>query len=537
MGAFASTPQFVLGFLLLATTIRSTLADTPTPYLNPGFSFNYDKQDQLLPLPLTSQCEAIQLKWGRTGNDTGPNPVAPYFLQVYHSASSTPFRLPQTERPQSWQVPFAPGTQYQICMFDFRGVSGGCQSTYTMIPNTTVTGTPSCGNLTVPQSFAVEAKVPTGLMGQYSYIDQCRSLSVKPLSGQPPYTLTVAPSSHPPYNITTDTMEDIKWEVQLPVGSRFFLSLHTGEGWKWATGPLRVGGNGPMDCLAPDTIRKADADKTLIGASVGGAVLGLLFGVLGCVGFLHLRRKWQRRRAPSKAYANSEYYFGRDSPDRPFRNTTPAPSVMFSTKTSTTRTPTLASMPLSHAPSRRDASNIRLEPVRPGRIPPSGSISRQGSVTTTMTGETVGTRSGDFALLPSSPPPGEFGFGSFNPADPFASSGIVIEDNASLTSSGAHSQYRPQHRRRPPSGLTMLTMAPSYRGPAPSNGDVYVIHETTPADTPPEYGRHVADTSFGPPGTTPQPPQGLEPVLASTIPEESEAASQHRQRPLQPNRI
>lgn len=62
-------------------------------------------------------------------------------------------------------------------------------------------------------------------------------------------------------------------------------------------------------------------------------------------------------------------------------------------------------MPLSHAPSRRN--NIRLEPVRPGRIPPS--LSRHESVITTTTGtESLGSRTGDFALLPSSPP-SEFG--------------------------------------------------------------------------------------------------------------------------------
>lgn len=88
----------------------------------------------------------------------------------------------------------------------------------------------------------------------------------------------------------------------------------------------------------------------------------------------------------------------------------------------------------------------------------------------------------------------------------------------------------------------MLTQAPSYRGPDPdnANGGVYVIHETTPADTPPEYGRHVGDTSFGPPGTTPQAlPEIIQAAAAPAIPDPTPRIQENTTplRPLQPNRF
>ncbi|KAF9546114.1 hypothetical protein CPC08DRAFT_381710 [Agrocybe pediades] len=252
MGGIMHPLNVVATVFSILLCIHGTLA-AASPYLNPGFSFIYDKPNQDLAIPVTTQCEQIRLKWSRDGNSTGPSPVAPYFLQVYSSASSIPYRVEAGFGLSfNWEVPFEPNTQYQICMFDTNGVSGGCQETYTMIANTTAGFTPSCQNATAPSPLSVSATVPTGAMSQFSQIDQCTSLSVTPTSGTPPFTLTIGPDNHPPYNITSNSMSAISWLVSLPVGFRFFLSLESSDGLKWANGPLRVGGLGPTSCFIPN---------------------------------------------------------------------------------------------------------------------------------------------------------------------------------------------------------------------------------------------------------------------------------------------
>lgn len=59
--------------------------------------------------------------------------------------------------------------QYQICMFDKFGNTGGCQDTYTVIPSPS---TPTCANVTFPPQLSVTAVVDNGPMSQYGWIDQ-----------------------------------------------------------------------------------------------------------------------------------------------------------------------------------------------------------------------------------------------------------------------------------------------------------------------------------------------------------------------------
>ncbi|KAF9479107.1 hypothetical protein BDN70DRAFT_711886 [Pholiota conissans] len=229
-------------------------AATSVPYLNPGFEFSYIIPNQTVPLPVTSQCERIYLSWSRTNNETGPAPVAPYFMQVYSSTSSVPYVIGAGFGPsKAWDVPFSPNTQFQICMFDSNGASGGCQTTYSVVPDANSTS-PSCQMPPAPAALSVSATVPNGAMFQNSQINQCETLSVTPQSGSPPYTLTVAPVAHPPFNITSKTMDTISWQVALPVGFKFFLSLSSADGQMWANGPMSVGGLGGNDCFAPGTM-------------------------------------------------------------------------------------------------------------------------------------------------------------------------------------------------------------------------------------------------------------------------------------------
>ena len=58
--------------------------------------------------------------------------------------------------------------------YDINGVSGGCQQRYTVVANATASQ-PSCQNVTAPAALSVSAKVPTGALPLFGYIDQVSS--------------------------------------------------------------------------------------------------------------------------------------------------------------------------------------------------------------------------------------------------------------------------------------------------------------------------------------------------------------------------
>jgi len=296
MGSSCHFPRHLL-LVVLGSLVGSGLAEV-VPLLQPGFFFDYNIATQPVPIPITEQCETIHIKWGRQGA-TGPNPVAPYSMVVYASTFITPFTIAMGSGLSfDWQVPFAPGTQYQICMWDANGVPGGCQAMYTVVQNSTVTQ-PSCQNVTFPALLDVEATVPGGPMSQYGFINQCTDLFVQPKSGKPPYTLTVAPALHPPFNITSDGMDPIDWTVSLSWAFPFFLSLQSSDGKLWSNGPLHAGGPGSSDCLAPGTIPTSKAHATAVGAGLGGAFAAGLLAVLGTLLYLRVRARY----APAPVYA------------------------------------------------------------------------------------------------------------------------------------------------------------------------------------------------------------------------------------------
>ncbi|KAF8959211.1 hypothetical protein BDZ97DRAFT_1838645 [Flammula alnicola] len=463
MECLAALPlHVVLVILIFLHSLEGALANV-TPSLNPGFEFDYDKPNQPLSIPVTSQCERIHLEWSRTSNDTGLSPVAPYFLQVYSSTSSTPYVVEAGFGPTfDWDVPFAPNTQYQICMFDINGVSGGCQATYSVIANTT-TNNPSCQNVTAPNALSVSATVPNGAMFQYSYIDQCETLSVTPRSGSPPFILTVAPNSHPPYNITANTMGPISWQVSLPIGFNFFLSLESADGLKWANGPMKVGGLGTNACLVPGTISQNASEKIVIGATVGGTFFGIAVGILGCLIFFKLQH---RRRPPSKLYFGRDS-FSRDSPTRPLK----APSSLMPSS-SVPSSPTVASMPLTSTSALRvsEDQGLPLDPV-PLRRPPRSHRSVE-----------------PYTAFPSEAGSTQTQY----PADvkrPLPASDVLRDDAASLASSSSNSRSNP----RP---LSTHSRAPTYVPRSQLRGAVHAVNETAVPEMPPEYGRHTADPSL-----------------------------------------
>lgn len=261
----------IVTLLLWAIILIHSASAEVVPFLDQGFMFDYTPKDQPIQIPVTQQCETIHLEWGRS-TATGPNPVAPYSFQVYTSTYILPFIIDAgSSLSFDWPVPFAPGTQYQICMSDSQGTTGGCQAMYSVVQNTT-TQTPSCQNMTfAPQMDIVGTVAGGGPLSQYGFIDQCTDVSITPKNGTPPFTLTVAPALHPPYIITSNTLDPIVWTVSMSRGMPFFMSLVSSDGFMWQNGPMHSGGNGPTDCLAPGTVPTAKARAVAAGAGVGGA--------------------------------------------------------------------------------------------------------------------------------------------------------------------------------------------------------------------------------------------------------------------------
>ncbi|KZV76921.1 hypothetical protein PENSPDRAFT_645679 [Peniophora sp. CONT] len=261
--------------------------------LEQGFLFDWNPAGTTVPVPVTQQCDTIHITWSRS-SATGPNPVAPYYLEVYTSAFIVPFLVEAGSGTSfDWQVPFAPNTLYQVCMYDSKGSTGGCQDIFTVIANTT-TSTPSCANVTFPAgAMSVEAEA-SGAFSQYGWIPQCSDISVTPKNGTPPYTFTIAPSLLPPINLTSDSMDKISWTNTLQYGISYFISLADSEGNRWSQGPLHSSG-GSSSCLddsGTPTVAIA------VGALAGGIVAGALIGGLGF--WFYSRR--QKRSAPSSEF-------------------------------------------------------------------------------------------------------------------------------------------------------------------------------------------------------------------------------------------
>ncbi|GJE87826.1 hypothetical protein PsYK624_039090 [Phanerochaete sordida] len=293
--------------LLWTQALLPAVRAADSPYLPQGFYFDWTPPGQSPPVPTTAQCETIHIEYSR-GAATGPNPVAPYYLQVYTSTFIVPFviqaGLSDSDLSFDWPVPFIPGTQYQICMFDSNGVTGGCQATYSVYtaPNTSFQDPPVCTNLSYPhpdQVLGVTSLVDNGPLGQFAWIPECTDISVQPTNGTPPYTLTVAPALHPPYNITSNTMDPINWTVSLSWGTPFFISLADSSGMTWAYGPLHSAQGTDTTCLSELTtigVSHKEVQPWVAAVSgVGGVVVGLLIGVLGAM-FLATRRRRSHRR-------------------------------------------------------------------------------------------------------------------------------------------------------------------------------------------------------------------------------------------------
>ncbi|GJE99941.1 hypothetical protein PsYK624_162170 [Phanerochaete sordida] len=185
-------------------------------------------------------------------------------------------------------------------MFDSANNTGGCQDIYTVYPalNSSITGPPICTNLSYPhpnQVLNVDVTTSAGGFSQYGWIDQCTDISVHPINGTPPYTLTIAPTLRPPYIITSETNNPINWTVSLSWGSSFFVSVTDSVGNLWSAGPLHSGTGANTACLDENGASqpKSSRNRTWITAvaSSCSALLGVLLGLLVPVLFARCRMR------------------------------------------------------------------------------------------------------------------------------------------------------------------------------------------------------------------------------------------------------
>ncbi|KAH9176992.1 hypothetical protein EDB89DRAFT_2065182 [Lactarius sanguifluus] len=245
--------------------LHGTAAEDVPSFLPQSFLFDFNPPGTTVPIPITEQCSTLHITWTRGSGAVGPNPIAPYFLQIFTSTFIVPITVPAGGGTSfDFVVPWVPGTQYQICMWASNGASGGCQGIYTVIPSSSNATSVSCQNVTYPASaMSVDAAVVTGDFSQYGWIPQCTDIQVQGKNGTPPYQLTIAPTLHPPLliNSTTDN-PTINWTVSLSHGFPFFISLEDSKGSVWAQGPLHSGSGPDTSCL--DLNRSGGSGKSSV---------------------------------------------------------------------------------------------------------------------------------------------------------------------------------------------------------------------------------------------------------------------------------
>ncbi|KDQ20464.1 hypothetical protein BOTBODRAFT_124071 [Botryobasidium botryosum FD-172 SS1] len=283
MRAFLLTACFVLSVSL------SVVAGSQPKWQDQAFFFDLDNpSNQSIQAPITAQCDTIHLRWYR-GTATGPKPIPPFRIVVYNSASNIPCVLDAGYgMTYNFTVPFPPGTQYQLCMYDSMGQSGGCQEIYSVYP-TAPSPTATCTNATPHSSraLAVNSMYGNEMLSQVDSLDRCNGIQVSPQEGTPPFTLTISPALHAPMSMSFSAMSVINWTITTPPSSSFFISLTDSSEKAWSAGPLRTSASGPVSCLAATASHARGG--AVAGATIGGIGLGIALAL--SFGYFLARRK------------------------------------------------------------------------------------------------------------------------------------------------------------------------------------------------------------------------------------------------------
>ncbi|WVF69781.1 hypothetical protein IAT40_004560 [Kwoniella sp. CBS 6097] len=329
---------FVSLFLVLA--IRPSIAETSVPNTGDQVqSFLFGFTESNLVIPVTSSCPTpLTLTKLTTTNAKTSDPAAPYTMVMlvheqlidgsgkpYERLYSASMNVGDMSQTTEINHPWMNGTQFIACIWGSNGASGGCQDLYTVVPSEQTVDAYETPNQGCRADHLVESWVPpgnetldvavTGLSGEVSWNAwpaACSDIQITPKNGTAPYTLLVAPASHPPVNITSATSGDItlNYTVRLTHGQAFMLGLYDSSGASWAFGPLHAGQSDDLTCLATATGQQATPKKDKGGISVGafaGTVVGAF--VVGALGALFLAWVFMlKKRRPKKSPSEDDLY-------------------------------------------------------------------------------------------------------------------------------------------------------------------------------------------------------------------------------------
>ncbi|OCF45879.1 hypothetical protein I317_00367 [Kwoniella heveanensis CBS 569] len=333
------TPCIALS-LVLVCAIPSTIAETSTPNTGDQVqSFLFGFTESNLVTPVTASCPTpLTLTKLTTTNAKTSDSAAPYTMVMlvheqlidgsgrqYERLYSASMNVGDMSQTTQVNHPWMNGTQFIACIWGSNGASGGCQDLYTVVPNEETFDAYNTPNQGCRADHLVESWVPpgnetldvavTGVSGAVSWNAwpaACSDLQITPKNGTAPYTLVVAPASHPPVNITSASSGDItlNYTVRLTHGQAFMLGLYDSNGASWAFGPLHAGESDDLTCLATATGQQGTTKKSGEGVSVGafaGTVVGAF--VVGAIGALFLAWLFMlRKRSPKKSPSEDDLY-------------------------------------------------------------------------------------------------------------------------------------------------------------------------------------------------------------------------------------
>ncbi|KAL1663900.1 hypothetical protein GGF50DRAFT_127618 [Schizophyllum commune] len=263
------------------------------------FGFFDESFSETKTFPVYEQCETMYVRWSRTSGSSG---TAPYSFLIYtayvkhqrqfllHRTYDLPFFLDVGNGPSyNFTIPFAPGTEMLMCMFDSSGSNGGCSSIINIVPNTTAFGE-SCTNDTL------------------NWLRGPLDLEAADGSGSwPPWPGQVASPLLPPYNGSVDDLDtfrnDADRSIQI-VDSDFNL---------WSS-PMAHVGDGRTSCLEGSSTTRISPGATA-GAGIGGLVLGLVVGLLAAyLGVRHRKAQETSEKGALNLHGDSPSSYAQPTP-------------------------------------------------------------------------------------------------------------------------------------------------------------------------------------------------------------------------------
>ncbi|KIR80535.1 hypothetical protein I306_02513 [Cryptococcus gattii EJB2] len=321
-----------------ALLIPLSAAETSTP--NTGdqiqafqFAFSASSASSLvLPIVYTCPTPFTVTKVSST-NAQISDPSAPYTLvalvheQLYDEAGiqyerlySASLDMGDMSAEQTIFHPWGNGSQFIACMWAANGVSGGCQDLYTVVPShftaeayedkSSTCRTPDVlGSWVTPPSQMLDVTVEgaSGEIATNAWPPACSDLQFTPNNGTAPYTLIIAPASHPPVNITSVDGASVNYTVRLTHGQAFMAAMFDSEGNSWVYGPMHSGESDDLSCLAVVTGQEeSKAKRGYSVAILGGSIAGAF--VVGAVGASLVMWCLSRKSGPMMSPSTEDLY-------------------------------------------------------------------------------------------------------------------------------------------------------------------------------------------------------------------------------------